>query len=262
MNDKRTEAILLVAGEGTRLRPYTFDRPKCLVEVNGESLLDRQLRVLKSCNVNDVTLVGGYRNDMLSNKNCDLIVNSEYHSSNMVWTLLCAIDEIDKIDCDLIISYGDIVYSKDILLNLINSNKDISVAIDMEWESYWRTRNENPIDDAETLRINSAGEIIEIGQKPLSISEIQGQYMGLIKLSAGGFSVMKKFIKTIIDDNRLLGDSEIRHAYMTDLLQGMISDDIVISSVPIHSVWVEIDTPDDLNSPITASRIRDIDISI
>ena len=145
---------------------------------------------------------------------------------------------------------------------MINSNSDISVAVDMEWESYWRTRNENPIDDAETLKINSAGDIIDIGQKPSSIEEIQGQYMGLIKLSVVGFSAMKKFIKNTIDNNILLGDNDIKHAYMTDLLQAMIRDGIVISSIPIHSVWVEIDTPEDLNSPTTKNRIRDIDISI
>ena len=262
MAHKKIEAILLVAGEGKRLRPYTVDRPKCLVEVDGESLLERQLRVLRSCNVNDIKLVAGYKYEMLSDKNCNLIVNTEYHSSNMVWTLLCAIDNIEKIDRDLIISYGDIVYSKDILLNMINSNSDISVAVDMEWESYWRTRNENPIDDAETLKINSAGDIIDIGQKPSSIEEIQGQYMGLIKLSVVGFSAMKKFIKNTIDNNILLGDNDIKHAYMTDLLQAMIRDGIVISSIPIHSVWVEIDTPEDLNSPTTKNRIRDIDISI
>ena len=38
------KAIILAAGEGSRLRPYTNDRPKCLVEVEGESLLNRQIK--------------------------------------------------------------------------------------------------------------------------------------------------------------------------------------------------------------------------
>ena len=48
------KAILLVAGEGKRLRPYTLNRPKCMVEVDGLSLLDRQLSVLKSQNIEDI----------------------------------------------------------------------------------------------------------------------------------------------------------------------------------------------------------------
>ena len=42
------KAIILAAGEGRRLRPYTKDKPKCMVEINGESLLDRQISIMKS----------------------------------------------------------------------------------------------------------------------------------------------------------------------------------------------------------------------
>ena len=50
-------AIILAAGEGTRLRPYTLDRPKCLVEINGESLLGRQIKVLNSEGINQIILM-------------------------------------------------------------------------------------------------------------------------------------------------------------------------------------------------------------
>ena len=48
MKNNNPKVILLLAGEGTRLRPYTADRPKCMVKVDGVSLIDRQLTVLKS----------------------------------------------------------------------------------------------------------------------------------------------------------------------------------------------------------------------
>lgn len=59
------KAILLATGEGTRLRPYTLDRPKCLVEIDGKSLLDRQLDVLRAADIEPIILIGGYHSEML-----------------------------------------------------------------------------------------------------------------------------------------------------------------------------------------------------
>ena len=58
----------------------------------------------------------------------------------MVWSLFCGEDELQG---DLIISYGDIVYSREILDNLLQSEDEIAITIDMDWEKYWRQRNEN-----------------------------------------------------------------------------------------------------------------------
>ena len=106
----------------------------------------------------------------------------------MVWTLFCAEDYLNE---EVVVSYGDIVYSADILSSLILSKNDISVSIDMNWEDYWRERNENPLYDAETLRISKDGSIEEIGQKPNSLAEIQGQYMGLLKFSPEGLRLLR-----------------------------------------------------------------------
>ena len=61
MDNRNIKAILLVAGKGKRLRPYTLDRPKCMVEIDGLSLIDRQLAVLKSEGLNNVVMIGGYK---------------------------------------------------------------------------------------------------------------------------------------------------------------------------------------------------------
>jgi len=121
------KALILAAGEGTRLRPYTLDRPKCLVEVDGISLLERQLAVLRSEGVDSVTLIGGYRAEMLKRPDATLRLNPRFHETNMVWTLFSAEDELQG---DLVLAYGDIVYSRDVLRALLASTADIAVAID------------------------------------------------------------------------------------------------------------------------------------
>lgn len=248
------KAIILAAGEGTRLRPYTLDRPKCLVEVNGISLLDRQLAVLATQAISPIVLIGGYRIDMLKRPEIDLKVNPRYAETNMVWTLFCAEEELEG---DILLCYGDIVYSREILEALLKSDADIAVAIDLEWESYWRARNEDPLDDAETLKLTNDGQIIEIGQKPKSLSEIEGQYMGLMKFSAKGIKQLKKTFNDAKISGALRGKS-LEKAYMTDLLQEMIDLNFRLDAVTVNGGWVEVDTVSDLNSDVTRSRLQKI----
>lgn len=252
------KAIILAAGEGTRLRPYTLDRPKCLVEVDGHSLLDRQLAVLATEAIHPIVLIGGYLVEMLQRPEIELRINPSYANTNMVWTLFCAEDDLEG---DVLLCYGDIVYSRVILQALLESKADIAVAIDLEWESYWRARNENPLDDAETLKLAADGRILEIGQKPKTLAEIEGQYMGLIKLSGKGVKAFKHIFHDAIKTGNLLGKA-VEKAYMTDLLQAIINFGYQVYSVPVRGGWVEVDTVTDLLSAATKDRLLQIESSI
>ncbi len=253
-NKVELKAIILAAGEGTRLRPFTLDRPKCLVEIDGQSLLDRQLAVLETRTIQPIVLIGGYRAEMLKRRSIDLRVNPRYGETNMVWTLFCAEDDLHG---DVLICYGDIVYSQEILQALMQSKSDIAVAIDLDWETYWRARNEDPLDDAETLKLGPDGRILEIGQKPKSLSEIEGQYIGLMKFSAKGVQLLKKTFHDAKSEGSLSG-KPIEKAYMTDLLQAMIDLNHRLDAVLVNGGWVEVDTVSDLKSDITSSRLKKI----
>jgi choline kinase len=249
------KAILLLAGEGTRLRPYTLDRPKCLVEVDGISLLDRQLSVLRSdARINELLMIGGYRAELLARPGIALEINPRYFETNMVWTLFSAEKELSG---DLVICYGDIVYSREILRDLLDCQADIAITIDKDWESYWRARNEDPLSDAETLKLHPDGRVCELGQKPLSLAEIEGQYMGLIKLSASGTEILRQVFHAA-KERGTLGGKPIEKAYMTDLLQAVINSGHALQSVPVHGGWVEVDTVADLHSPVTRDRLMKI----
>ena len=254
MVNKNLKVVILAAGEGTRLRPYTLDRPKCMVEIDGVSLIDRQLEVLKSEGIDDIVIIGGYKSEMLKRGDIKLKVNARYFETNMVWTLFSAEEELEG---DIIVSYGDIVYSKNILKALIKSKADIAVTIDMKWEGYWRERNENPLDDAETLKLRKDGTISEIGQKPSSLEEIEGQYMGLMKFSSEGVRQIKSAFHSALESGKLLG-KEVENSYMTDLLQFIVSIGGKVASVQIDEDWVEVDTVEDLHAPITLERVKRI----
>ena len=255
MKKHKIKVILLVAGEGKRLRPYTKNCPKCMVEIDGISLIDRQIAVLQSEGINNIVMIGGYKVEMLESYGTKLMFNPRYYETNMVWTLFCAEDELEG---DVIVSYGDIVYSKEILQALLQNTEDIAVTIDKNWERYWRSRNENPLDDAETLKLRENGTISEIGRKPKSLNNIEGQYMGLIKFSDKGIKQLKQAFYNIQKKGTLTGKS-IENLYMTDLLQELIELGFPVHAVPIFDKWIEVDTVDDLHSQVTMDRVKYIE---
>jgi len=82
---------------------------------------------------------------------------------------------------------------KKILDLLINSKEDFSVIIDKKWKEYWFSRMDEPVKDAESLKLDSNEYIIDIGQPVKNIDEIEGQYIGLMKFQNEGLKIVKEF---------------------------------------------------------------------
>jgi choline kinase len=248
------KAIILAAGEGSRLTPHTQDRPKCLVEVAGQTLLETQLDVLRSVGIGDIVLVKGYLAQALDRIPARSYVNQDYAGTNMVWTLFTARAELTG---EVLITYGDIVYSPRVLRAVLDSPHAISVAVDQDWESYWRARCTDPLDDAETLKLSPDGRITEIGQPPESLADIQGQYIGLTKFSASGLAILIEVFDRALQGGDL-GGKPPQRAFMTDLLQAIIARGHDVHPVFIRGEWVEVDTVGDLELPITRERLTAI----
>tara|TARA_B110000211_G_scaffold30180_1_gene30636 strand:+ start:5022 stop:5765 length:744 start_codon:yes stop_codon:yes gene_type:complete len=239
------KAIILAAGQGTRLRPLTNDKPKCMVELLGKPLIKHQLDVLNSKGIEDIYVATGYLEEKIKYSQIKgKFYNPKYNKTNMVVSLFSAL-EIMEGD-DLLITYGDIVYDTSVIDKILNDNSDIGVVVDKSWRKYWEARMENPIDDAETLKINNKGEIIEIGKKAINLDEIQGQYIGMIKIKKNYISKFINFYKKL-DKNGEYDAQSFDKMYMTSLLQKITDELIPIKPIYIHNGWIEIDEPTDLN---------------
>ena len=234
--------IILAAGQGTRLRPLTDNLPKCMVPLNGKALIDYQLDLFNSKQLNRITVVGGYLIEKLQSRNVQIVKNNKYDTTNMVYSLFCAEKELDD---DIIISYGDIVYKEEVLSKLIQSKEKISVVVDRNWREYWEARMDNPLDDAETLKLEN-NEIIELGKKPKSYNDIEGQYIGLIKFSKEIISEIVKYYHSL-DKNIIYDGKDFNNMYMTTFLRLLGEKLSPLRPVLIDNGWMEIDCPEDLN---------------
>jgi len=238
------KSIILAAGRGSRLHPLTVNSPKCLTELGGISIIQRQIETLRHFNVDDITIITGYLDDALSFPGVRTIHNEKWQETNMVESLFCAEASFGT---DLIISYGDIVYEGRVLEALIGSSQDISVVVDQEWRPYWSRRFANPLDDAESLRTDTQGRITDIGNPVTNIDEIEAQYIGLMRFKEAGINFLSKTKHRLGTIQRPWMESRpLEKAYMTDLLMELILTGHAVHSVPVRGGWIEIDTIEDL----------------
>jgi choline kinase len=238
MNSKvNYKALILAAGRGSRLGKIGEDRPKCLVELSGKPLLEWQLKAIRESRINQIAIVTGFKGEQLSRPEITYFSNPRWSETNMLRSLFSASSWFDS---PVIVSYSDIVYGHETLNPLINCNDDIAIVYDKDWLKLWKLRFENPLDDAESFRISDAGKLIEIGNKPLSTNEIQGQYMGLLRISPNGLNIIKKITSS-------LKEEEIDKLHMTGLLNLCINNKIPIAAYPNFSTWFEVDSESDLN---------------
>lgn len=238
-------AIILAAGEGQRLRPLTLDRPKCLVEYRGKALVDYEIETMRACGLTDIILIKGYRQETLLRPGVRYVVNPDYATTNMVWTLFCAESYFDD---DLLVSYGDILYGPSILKPLLESQDDFSVAVSTDWKELWMKRMEDPLKDAETMKIDAKGLIRELGKKPKSYDEIQGQYMGLFKIRKGMLEKVRRVYHEA-DKHAIYDGKDYRNMFMTSFIQRVIDLGHPVKAVRVPGEWLEIDRLDDLKVP-------------
>ena len=187
----------------------------------------------------------GYLKEEITKLGFSTSFNSKYESTNMVESLFCATTFLESCCEDLIISYGDIVYNSSNLQAMLSSDASLSLMIDKNWRDLWSIRFENPLSDAETLKVDDNGFVIELGKKPMGYADVQGQYTGLIK-------IRKDKIAKLIELYRSLGTSQtydgqgFENMYMTSFLQCAIDQGWMLKAVNVSGGWLEVDTVSDI----------------
>ncbi|MEP1449106.1 MAG: phosphocholine cytidylyltransferase family protein [Paraglaciecola sp.] len=237
------KAIILAAGEGKRLRPLTADTPKSLVSIWGESLLVRQLQQLKTFGLTDISVVTGYCKENIEILGVDTVVNEEYDSTNMVFSLSKMLSRLRQcFEEHTLILYGDIAYSNAHLATLIDSDSHSKMVVlgNTNWLELWSQRLEDPLTDAETFQFDEKYQLQDIGKEPDSIEQVQAQYMGMIK-------VKTQFLTTVLADYLKKCDGAAsKNMYMTDLIQ-QVADNHNVKVELVAGSWIEMDTIDDYN---------------
>ena len=249
-------AILLAAGQGTRLRPLTDERPKALVEVGGQAMLARARESLAAAGVADLTVVTGYRADRIRELGYDTRQNEEFATTNMVWSLFCADDVLEACAAegrDLLIIYGDVLFHPDLVRALSAAPATPATVVNTSFRELWERRMDDPLCDLETLRIDAEGRILELGEKPSGFEDIEAQYTGLIRVGARDIARVRE----IWSDRRLTEPEAARSLYMTRFLTHLFQRGLDLWSVPFAGGWMEVDAPEDI--PVAEAMLAELE---
>jgi choline kinase len=234
------KAIILAAGRGSRMKDLTDERPKCLVELRGKTLLEWQLEALRGAGISEIAIVTGYKREMLANRGLIEFHNPRWAETQMVSSLACAADWLQTGPC--IVSYSDIFYSSAAVRSLMTCTDPIAVTYDPNWLTLWTQRFGDPLLDAETFRLTPKHTLAEIGNKPKLLDEVQGQYMGLLRFAPDGWVEVLRI-------RAGLSPLACDQMHMTGTLQKVIdAGHVPIAAVPYVGEWGEIDSPSDLSS--------------
>ncbi len=154
------KAIIIAAGMGSRLEHHTTERPKCMVEVQGRSILSYQLEALAAHNVTDLHIVRGYLSERLVVPGATYYENANFKNNNILHSLFFAEAAMDG---PFISTYSDIVYREEVVRAVVESPYDIALAVDRRWADAYEGRHDHPVEQAELAEVDG-DQILRFGK--------------------------------------------------------------------------------------------------
>jgi len=231
------DIVFLAAGMGQRISKKKL-KHKSLMKVIKKSLITRLIQNAISSKIKNLNIVighnGKYIKKHLKKYKINFIENYYFKKKNIAYSIYLALANT-PIKNDLLISYSDIFYKKDLLeLILKKKGENLLIPVLKNWKRVWNYRKENIFRDAENL-ITYDNKIISIGKKISNPSKIEFQYMGLIFIPK---NLKKTLIKTFHKYNLDSFDG-------TKLLNKLIKEKFSLNYIKYNGIWYEFDKPKD-----------------
>jgi phosphoenolpyruvate phosphomutase len=238
-----TKAVILAATRGSKLEELTVDRPKCMVDVRGKSLLHRLVGSFNDAGVRELTVVTGYKADAVNFPGINTAENADFETTGEVASLACSKDDL-KGEC--IVSYGDIMFRSHVLNQLLECEADMAVVVDANWKQERADTTKRTMDLATCSKAYTGDyfddEVSELTRLDSAMSEgkANGEWIGLAKFSAKGSELLRSEL-----DN-MKSDGSLAKANMTDLFNRLIDGGAKPQVVYITGNWLDVNDAFDL----------------
>lgn len=231
------KAIILSAGQGSRLGHLVDERPKCLIEFNGRSLLDRQLDTLEANGVHEAVVVTGFHDDRVAQALAKrsggpvvrTIYNPFYKVADNTGSLYMAREELEG---DCLVWNGDTLVSNILMSRVVaNARTGICVTIDRK----------TAYDEDDMKVVEEGGRLKAIGKR-LPLETVNAESIGLLAFGDGG---AERFREAIERAMRTVEGTTIWYLRVIDYL-ARTSD---VRTLDIHGEqWAEVDFPADVEA--------------
>lgn len=237
----QVKAIVLAASRGSKLGDLTESRPKCMIGIRGQPMLKRLVDTFHDVGVRDVTVVRGFRKEIINLPSIKTVDNDFFATTGEVASLACA---LPKLEGDCLIAYGDTLFRQYLVERICSEPGDIVLGVDAMWrarETADRTR------DLVTCSRSFSPEFLDdepvlaegIGHE-LPASEVNGEWIGLVKLSPCGAARIAETIEA------MRRDGSLQKAGMVDLFSRMRAEGDPLTVVYVTGHWMDVDDAVDL----------------
>jgi choline kinase len=226
--------VILAAGVGNRLRPFTAEHPKCLLTFGGKSLLQRHLEMLDGIGVAKITIVVGHLADQIEaevkrvdlHRQIDLVYNPQYRLGSGL-SLLQAESALGS--APAIIMDADLLLCREMVTSLFSSSAPNCLLAD-----------ERLIDTGEEVKVlvRSDGTVCELGKQIHRGGSVVGESVGLYKFSSDTGHTLVELLRLEVADH-----PRVEYEAIIDSVLGRSQ----VHYVPVgHLPWIEIDFPHDV----------------
>jgi len=229
------KTIILNSGQGTRMDNLTEDKPKCMVKLNGETILSRQLNQLKKQDLKDIVITTGphqedlvrYSKKISSDQKLNFVHNEIYAETNYIYSLHLVDDFVDNED--IILMHGDLCFDDEILEILLDDRRNSRALINESVEP--------PVKD---FKAKVQDGFIKKISTDIKVSK-GFLFQPLYYLKKGDFNEWMSSIEKFVDDGRT-------GVYAEDALNPLLKNELVqIQGAKFEDeICMEIDTPEDL----------------
>lgn len=234
-------ALILAAGRGTRISRYLSGRPKCTVDIGGETLIENTVKKLKSAGINDIGIIVGYNQkavrEILREYNISFFYNPFFDVTNSIASAWFA-DRFIRNDDDIIIMNGD-VFIEDSLLNEI-INEKISPVLFCD-----SSRKEQA-----DYKFYYEDNILKKYGKGLSGEDVSGEYIGIAKIGTDFIETFKRSLENMIETQQ-------HSLWWENALYELTKDNDIYVKDLAGKFWAEVDYIEDYERIL---RFRDYDM--
>ena len=227
-------AIIIAAGRGSRLGEITENVPKPLVEVNGESILGRQIFLFKQLGIDDIVVITGYKREKIIFKDVNYVVNHLYSSTEQLFSLMRARNFFSG---ELIVTFGDIIYDQEILNQMISEKGDLVLAFEKNWKESYANRSDNPAIYSDFAHIKNKKVnkfFTNLDDESFDTDDVV-EFIGMMKLSS---NITEVFLTQYLEIEK-----EAEKLKIISFLEMLRSSGVDMSTYFVKNKWCEIDTP-------------------
>jgi phosphoenolpyruvate phosphomutase len=231
-----TRGIVLAAGRGDELGELVKDKPKCMVPIAGKPILGHILDAYRSANVRDLVVVRGFAKEAVNLPGAAYVDNDAFATTGELASLAAAKSSLEDSAC--LVSYGDVIFKKHVLDELLDAEGDFVIAVDSlpaeERRADWAICSEPH------SRKTLLGQVVlkDMASAPDSPG-ITGEWTGILKTSAQGSKIIARMIDAI-------APADLRKLSMPDLLRRLVKDGQTVRVVYGRGGWLDVDTLSDL----------------